>query len=157
MKKFLFSLVAILSLTAFSANAQIISYSQTKITEVKRDIPPVKIGFQQAIELQIRPHVWGEMDTPVMAIVNYIAGYRFNNTVFVGGGIGGGVIDAHIFANAKFYMTNTRIQPFGEVSIGGGLWGAQASVQIGVNIRTQTRLNYFFCTWSNRKFLCFST
>ena len=57
MKKFLFSIVALLCLTAFSANAQIISYSQTKITKIKKEKEKKPGYFQQIGRASCRERV----------------------------------------------------------------------------------------------------
>ena len=139
MKKFLLAVIALLGLAAADVNAQIISYSQTKITKSQKQ------GFQQVAEI-----LGGlELEEQPLACIQYIAGYRFNNTVFVGGGIGGGYAQAQIFANAKFYFTSTRVQPTAELSVGGAFGNEEGldaliTPHLGINITTSSRLNYHF-------------
>lgn len=86
----LFLLLA-LPLTSF---AQLVSSSSLVVT--KQKLPPVQPRFQQTVETGFYMSL-DEIYVPI----NYIAGYRFNNTFFFGGGAGllfdclGGNIDHH--------------------------------------------------------------
>ena len=163
MKKFLFSIVALLCLTAFSANAQIISYSQTKITKIKKEKKPGY--FQQSVDLE-----FGGLSENINTAIgaNYIAGYRFNDVVFLGGGVGLSMIDgdsydacyygevqARLFANGRFYLTTTRLQPFFDISAGityleeERLYdeyndlGIMLNPQFGVNYKIKEKLSFY--------------
>ena len=164
MKKFLFSIVALLCLTAFSANAQIISYSQTKITKIKREkvkkdksLHPITTGFQQSVELEFGVDIDRECANLGF---NYIAGKRIKDFLFIGGGIGVGYAcsnaQARLFVNTKLYIVNKdkRVLPFFDISIGGVygnyyndnddydegmLLGVAINPQFGIAIRTATK------------------
>ena len=171
MKKFLFSIVALLCLTAFSANAQIISYSQTKITKIKKEKEKEKKPgyFQQSVDLE-----FGGLSENINTAIgaNYIAGYRFNDVVFLGGGVGLSMIDgysysdpydacyygevqARLFANSRFYLTTTRLQPFFDISAGITYleeerhyyeyndWGIMLNPQFGVNYKIKEKLSFY--------------
>lgn len=93
MKKFGYILCALMFCVVGVAQAQIITYSQTTITKMK--LGAVEPGFQQSVELE-GGYTLGELGDsgePIDIGVNYVAGYRFNNTLFIGGGIGVGYYD----------------------------------------------------------------
>ena len=85
----------------------------------KKEIPSKSYNgkFQQSVEIE-----FGALGCINLG-ASYIAGYRFNNAVFVGGGVGFGYIAsiARLFANAKFYLTKTRVKPFFDISVGGAI------------------------------------
>lgn len=121
---------------------------------VSRRIMPmgdIEPGWQNTITLSgevVHAIGWGPLPT---FGIDYVGGIRLNNTFFVGLGTGvlfntsslfectllrkGSelVVDAHklssfsvpVYANAKFYLTHTRIQPYTSLSIGVRLSGPQ--------------------------------
>ena len=92
MKKLYFILCALIFGVIGVSHAQIVTYSQTTITKVK--LGAVEPGFQQSVELE-GGYTFELMDggEPIDIGINYIAGYRFNNTLFIGGGLGIGYYD----------------------------------------------------------------
>lgn len=80
-----------------------IGWSQTKIINIKKErekkvrekrekkpLDPIQPGFQQSVEIGGEKLVNAK---GCSAFANYIAGYRFSNTLFIGGGIGYGLYD----------------------------------------------------------------
>lgn len=145
MKKFIvMALVGLLC--PLYVSAQLITSAQMITTEIEKEKPkkeklkkekkptpllaPVKPGFEQMVEASI--HLTGK-DFSIGA--EYIAGYRFNNTFFLGGGIGllfntrgndyhkciayGHLIQIPIFVHSRIYLTHTRVQPYIALSMGG--------------------------------------
>lgn len=106
--------------------------------EKKQPIPlkPIQPSFQQMVE-----GVFYTMEDNFVLGIQYIAGYRFNNTYFLGGGIGlmgntytcennyneeysfvnleGNDFKIPLFVHSKVYITHTRVQPYIEFSLGG--------------------------------------
>ncbi len=97
-------------------------------------------GFQQSVELQLCNYTYLQ-GFKIFDSANYIVGYRFNDYLYLGGGIGVGVLtmprlpilkyhnlyleggDVKIYiplyAHFRAYLTKTRVQPFIDLSIGG--------------------------------------
>ncbi len=124
MKKFVLLLVVCLFGTAQFTEAQLIRSSSTIITKTKKEkkvLDPVKAGMQQEVSIEAGGFT---DDLDILLGVNYMIGYRFNNTLFLGGGIGGGYNDdngkmfAQAFADIRAYLTKTRAQPFFELAVG---------------------------------------
>lgn len=162
MKRFLVITATILFFAATSAEAQIFSYS---LTEIKKEKKPRTGYFQQSAELVLGGLIY---DIKLTTGANYIAGYRFNPYIFLGGGLGVSYIDdgtlpymhtigecqARLFANAKFYLTKTRVQPFFDLSVGGIYWdewnngssttsGLLFNPQFGINYKLNNKLNLY--------------
>ena len=155
MKRFILFLAATFMFAVSSVDAQIISYSQTKITKVKKP----RVGFlQQSAEVVIGGPA---DDIDWSAGANYIVGYRFNNCVFLGGGLGVSYeeittsyygfsvepseFQARLFLNAKFYLNKRRVQPYFDLSVGGVYWESYYSEYvnpIGLLINPQFGVNY---------------
>ena len=123
----LFLLLA-LPLTSF---AQLVSSSSLVVT--KQKLPPVKAGLQHSVEVG---YAYG---SPSNIAASYVIGYRFNNTFFLGGGVGVGyntgdtsnetylyvdetlnikAIEFPVFVNMKVYFLKTRCTPFFGLSAG---------------------------------------
>lgn len=156
MKRFLFITVGLLFCVLPQVKAQqgFISSSMTTTTineettvetvepenvGLEKPTSTTYVGFQQSANIQVGPD--SECYTNVMG--NYVAGWRFNNLLFVGGGIGLGYaygFAASLYANTRLYITKTRAQPFYDLSLGGAITeeGIDATInsQIGVNFRT---------------------
>lgn len=83
--------------------------------------------------------------------VQTVHGYRFNDYIFLGGGVGfiytGGNAMIPVFANAKGYLGNSRlVNPFASIDLGYGIrekGGIYFSPALGVNIRAFRRLGIF--------------
>lgn len=129
----LFLLLA-LPLTSF---AQMVSSSSLVVTRQK--LPPVKAGLQHSVELG---YADGDQYSNIAA--SYVIGYRFNNTFFLGGGVGFGynmgdtsnktynqylyweegetlnikAIEIPVFVNMKVYFLKARCTPFFGLSAG---------------------------------------
>lgn len=89
--------------------------------------------------------------------VSYIAGYRFNNYIFLGGGTGIGIITYEdlyipIYANFRSYFTKTRWKPFLDLSLGTDLVFEDKSVipiihfdsSLGVSYQVNRKCELFF-------------
>lgn len=120
MKRIFLIIAAALFLCPAEVDAQVISYSQTKITKIKKErekkvrekrekkpLDPIQPGFQQSVEIGGEKLINAGGGS---AIVNYIAGYRFSNTLFIGGGVGYGLDDS-FGSNKKFSIDNTYTKP----------------------------------------------
>ena len=151
MKKRIFiALIVSLVLPAI-ASAQLITSSQTITVKEKRLLSPVEPGYEQSAEvyfLGMTDMAFMQGDrlhfTPAIG-VDYIGGYRFNNTLFVGAGIGfyydidssnwndnsytkmgnqerglllKPVINVPLYAHVRAYLTKGRVQPFFSASMG---------------------------------------
>lgn len=97
-------------------------------------------GFQQSVELQLFNYTYLQ-GFKIFDSANYIVGYRFNDYLYLGGGIGVGVLTMPrlpilkyhnlylegsyvkiyipLYAHFRAYLTKTRVQPFIDLSIGG--------------------------------------
>ncbi len=138
MKKLVLLLALCLLGSAQLAEAQLIRSSQTVITKTKKEkvkkekvkkekkvLDPVEAGLQQEISVEVGG--WGDVVETAFG-ANYTIGYRFNNTLFVGGGVGLGLMDAQygadcfqmqFFGDIRAYLTKTRVQPYFDLSLGG--------------------------------------
>lgn len=131
MKKIIF--LAIASLLAVTATAQQLKTAQgiTTITTIEKPkkpkkpnktLAPIERGFEQSVEVGTAPGLgYGNL----FVSAEYIAGYRFNNYLFLGGGTGlewyihGGDLAIPIYANARLYLLpKSRWQPFVSLSLG---------------------------------------
>lgn len=113
--------------------AQMVSSSSLVVTRQK--LPPVKAGLQHSVELG---SAYGD---PSNIAASYVIGYRFNNTFFLGGGVGFCYnldvdnswkwnyqnsykelyirnIEIPVFVNMKVYFLKTRCTPFFGLSAG---------------------------------------
>lgn len=128
MKKIIF--LAIASLLAVTATAQQLKTAQgiTTITTIekpkkpKKTLAPIEQGFEQSVEVGVSPVL---DDSGSFLNLEYIAGYRFNDYIFTGGGTGlewhttGGALAMPIYANARIYLLpKSRWQPFISLSLG---------------------------------------
>ena len=127
MKKIIF--IAIAGLLAISATAQQLKTAQgiTTITTIEKPkkewkAVPIEKGFEQSVELGVSPALDEEL---CFLSAEYIAGYRFNDIFFVGGGTGidweviEGSLAMPIFANIRAYaMPKSRWQPVFGLSAG---------------------------------------
>lgn len=96
--------------------------------EKKQPIPlkPVQPGFESSVEFS------GSFGDFYKGSAMYFGGYRFNNSFFLGGGIGlefigdydysqfldYNVTSVPILLHARYYLTSTRFQPFFALSTG---------------------------------------
>ena len=125
MKKIIF--LAIVSLLAVTATAQQLKTAQgiTTITTIekpkkpKKTLAPIEQGFEQSVEVSVNP------GDEIFASAEYIAGYRFNSYLFLGGGTGLELLLNYnslampIYANARLYLLpKSRWQPFISLSLG---------------------------------------
>ena len=131
MKKIIF--LAIASLLAVTATAQQLKTAQgiTTITTIEKPkkpkkpnktFAPIERGFEQSVEVGISPVL---DDDEVFLNLEYIAGYRFNKNLFLGGGTGlEWFLDFNsfaipIYANTRLYLLpKSRWQPFISLSLG---------------------------------------
>lgn len=132
MKRFIILAAALLC--AVAANAQQLKTAQgitietyepkpePKPKKPKKTFAPIERGFEQSVEVGTAPGLgYGNL----FVSAEYIAGYRFNNYLFLGGGTGlewymsGGALAMPIYANARIYLLpKSRWQPFISLSLG---------------------------------------
>ena len=125
MKRFIILAAALLC--AVAANAQQLKTAQGITIETepepkpKKTFAPIERGFEQSVEVGVH----SELFYDVSISGEYIAGYRFNNYLFLGGGTGlewyinGGDCAIPIYANARLYLLpKSRWQPFVSLSLG---------------------------------------
>lgn len=173
MKRFLFVAAVLLFFALPQAKAQGFISSSTTTIEVTEIQPVKKVkvdkGEKHFAELEFGLPVirTGGGNTCTFGIgANYVVGYKFNNHVFLGGGVGIGYLDmecryvdnadgmyAKLFANSKIYITKTKVQPFVDLSIGGIYFqqednyhsykdkefGVVFNPQIGVNFKLKNK------------------
>ncbi|MBR7183705.1 MAG: hypothetical protein IKD41_06935 [Alistipes sp.] len=125
MKRFIILAAALLC--AVTTNAQQLKTAQGITIETepepkpKKTFAPIERGFEQSVEVGVH----SELFYDVSISGEYIAGYRFNNYLFLGGGTGlewyinGGDCAIPIYANARLYLLpKSRWQPFVSLSLG---------------------------------------
>lgn len=191
MRKIVLLLIVCLLGSAQLAEAQLIRSSQTVITKTKKEkvkkekvkkekkvLDPVKTGLQQEISVAVGGFEMGDVATSFG--VDYTIGYRFNNTLFIGGGLGLGLFDhliaddcfcAQFFGDIRAYLTKTRVQPYFDLSLGGiykqveEIYGAKkfdifAYPQFGINWRLNNRhslnltVGYKLCFMDEVEYSC---
>lgn len=124
--------------------AQMVSSSSLVIT--KQKLPPVKAGLQQTVEFG---YTFDDYLNSNLEL-DYVIGYRFNNTFFLGGGVGLGYnldafpetfyntpypgsplnikeIEIPIFVDMKIYFLKTRCTPFFGLSAGAAFSAKQTA------------------------------
>ena len=132
MKRFIILAAALLC--AVATNAQQLKTAQgitietyepkpePKPKKPKKTFASIERGFEQSVEVETAPGLgYGNL----FVSAEYIAGYRFNNYLFLGGGTGlewyinGGDCAIPIYANARLYLLpKSRWQPFISLSLG---------------------------------------
>ncbi|MBQ7310846.1 MAG: hypothetical protein IJW88_04885 [Alistipes sp.] len=125
MKRFIILAAALLC--AVATNAQQLKTAQGITIESEPEPKPKKTlthtgrGFEQSVEVGVH----SELLYDAIISGEYIAGYRFNNYLFLGGGTGlewyinGGDCAIPIYANARLYLLpKSRWQPFVSLSLG---------------------------------------
>lgn len=140
MRKVLF--ITLLLFASVSAFSQMVSSSSLVVTKtkIKKQLPEVKPGYEQSIDVAYSYFFNNEMGIDL----NYIGGWRFNRMFYVGLGTGlyfditdFGDIPSHgvrpyyyttldlptvsvpLYAQCKIYLTQKRYMPFIGLSIGG--------------------------------------
>ena len=132
MKRFIILAAALLC--AVTTNAQQLKTAQgitietyepkpePKPKKPKKTFAPIERGFEQSVEVGASPAL---DDDEVFLNLEYIAGYRFNSYLFLGGGTGVELLLKHnslaipIYANARLYLLpKSRWQPFISLSLG---------------------------------------
>ena len=168
MKKIIF--IAIAGLFAISATAQQLKTAQgiTTITTIEKPkkewkAVPIEKGFEQSVELGVSPALGDDL---CFLSAEYIAGYRFNDILFVGGGTGfdwevdEGSLAMPIFANIRAYaMPKSRWQPVFGLSAGvvfkvDGVDDDRYTTEhspIGIHLNPTIGVNYRI----NQKYSCF--
>lgn len=152
MRKILF--ITLLLFASVSAFSQMVSSSSLVVTKTKKQLPEVKPGYEQSIDVACTYFFNDEMGIDL----NYIGGWRFNRMFYAGLGTGLyiNVIDkgAHIilandrtlelntvniplYAHGKVYLTQKRYMPFIGLSIGGTF-----STSINKNARYYEQMFY---------------
>lgn len=133
----------VLCLIPLMAEAQLVKSSTMTVTKVqkvkeKKKLEPVQPRFQQSVEFSFNMSI-GE--APYIS-TKYIAGYRFNNWFFLGGGTGftfntwpnsshdhynysngyeisDKVVNIPLFVHLRTYLTRSRVNPYIGLSAGG--------------------------------------
>ena len=149
MKRFIILAAALLC--AVTTNAQQLKTAQGITIETyepkpKKTLTHTGRGFEQSVE--VGGHLCLDDISDLFVSAEYIAGYRFNNYLFLGGGTGlewciyGGDLAIPIYANARLYLLpKSRWQPFVSLSL-----GALVPLAVGWNYRynydgTQLHIN----------------
>ena len=127
MKRFI--ILAAVLLCAVAANAQQLKTAQGITIETepepkpKKTLSPTERGFEQSVE--VGGHLCLDYISDFLVSAEYIAGYRFNNYLFLGGGTGLELLLNYnslampIYANARLYLLpKSRWQPFVSLSLG---------------------------------------
>lgn len=137
MKRFLFLAVLMSMFAIGNVSAQVISYSQTKVTKLEKERKPVELQQFVGAELYLLPN---DPYVKTSLGVYYELGAKLNKTVFLGGGIGLGNafnngdyistdngyhygstskgLTSKAYVNAKFYLSNKKIRPYFDLSAG---------------------------------------
>ena len=144
MKKLIFIAILVSIFAIGNVSAQVISYSQTKVTKLEKERKPVELRQFAGAEVVAcsKDYAAGSMFGAF-----YEIGAMFNNSIFVGGGFGIGNISdnydygyiptkeqnryryqnffvkgftAKVYANAKFYLTKTKLRPYFDLAVGAG-------------------------------------
>ncbi len=134
MKKFLFTFVFML--VALSGYSQLVQSSSLVVT--RKALDPVKRGWQQSIEASYQTQM--SLTGGDMLGLNYIGGYRFNNALFLGFGVGLdfkinealpkkvdnlildiNTVNIPLYIHLRAYFLKMRVSPFFALSVGGRL------------------------------------
>ena len=142
MKKLIFIAILVSIFAIGNVSAQVISYSQTKVTKLEKERKPVELRQFAGAEWGSYPKVpYAKMSLGAY----YEIGAMLNKSIFLGGGLGLGnsfcdlnllpetltmremydlvdlpkgiVMKAYI--DSKFYLTKTKLKPYFDLSIGG--------------------------------------
>lgn len=125
----------VLCLIPLMAEAQLVKSSTMTVTKEKKKLEPVQPRFQQSAEFSLNVLDQFYIST------KYIAGYRFNNWFFLGGGTGftfnlspgygshfhysydiylsDKVVNIPLFVHLRTYLTRSRVNPYIGLSAGG--------------------------------------
>lgn len=138
MKRFLFLAVLMSMFAIGNVSAQVISYSQTKVTKLEKERKPVELRQFAGAEVGS----YSKDPYASMALgVYYEVGAMLNKSIFLGGGFGLGHsfnklnvpnklsdidsfgtpkgVEIKVYADAKFYLTKTKLKPYFDLAIGG--------------------------------------
>lgn len=138
MRKILF--ITLLLFASVSAFSQMVSSSSLVVTKTKKQLPEVKPGYEQSIDVAYS--LFFNNNSHMGIDLNYIGGWRFNRMFYVGLGTGlylniydNGernphylhlyrglelpVVNIPLYAHGKVYFTQKRCMPFVGLSIGG--------------------------------------
>ena len=139
MKKLIFIAILVSIFAIGNVSAQVISYSQTKVTKLEKERKPVELRQFAGAEMGL---MLNDPYAKMSLNAYYELGAMFNKSIFVGGGFGIGntfnnddyiqnpIYDGgngvtskgfsgKFYANAKFYLTKTKLRPYFDVSVGG--------------------------------------
>ena len=146
---------------AATTNAQLISSSSLVITKAK--LPPVEAGYEQSVDASYAMMMTGANN--LEANISYIGGYRFNEHIFLGAGIGISIMDSvkesyethsvvtgdngdclscplvniPLYVHFKAYFLKSRVSPLFALSAGGRLSAKKEfGMETGENIRYGT-------------------
>ena len=164
MKRFI--ILAAVLLCAVAANAQQLKTAQgitietyepkpePKPKKPKKTLTHTGRGFEQSVEVGVSP----DLDMDAFLNLEYIAGYRFNDYIFTGGGTGlewymnGGALAMPIYANARiFLLPKSRWQPFISLSLGAIVPIAASGSKYQPHINPTVGVNYRI----NNKYSCY--
>lgn len=170
MKKLVLVVAAcLLASTAFAQQLKtaqgitIETYTPTPEPEPKK-ILPIEKGFEQSVELGAGPALGDDL---CFLSAEYIAGYRFNNTFFVGGGTGieweteDDSLAIPLYATTRaYFLPKSRWQPFVGLSLGAVFRASEVEYNyhthysyenIGLHLNPSIGVNYRI----NQKYSCY--
>lgn len=161
MKRFLFLAVLMSMFAIGNVSAQVISYSQTKVTKLEKERKPVELRQFAGAEFGTYPK---DQFASMTLGAYYEIGAMFNKSIFLGGGFGLGSscnglnfpttlglnegwsgynyteftakgIAIKAYVDTKFYLTKTKLKPYFDLSIGGvGCKGYEYSYYLSDNM-----------------------
>lgn len=177
MKKFFSLLIGCLLLGTVAVEAQTDNVRIINpINPEKEKKPRPEYGFEQSVDLSFNlgqsqasyGNEWSTntLKTKATIMANWIGGYRFNNTLFIGGGAGMGCALAtreeksrysssedddnymmiNMFPHFRFYLGKKQVQPFVALSLGcsivvlGNDWYSDGEAAFMIN--PEAGLNY---------------
>ena len=164
MRKILF--ITLLLFASISAFGQMVSSSSLVVTQTKKQLPEVKPGYEQSIDVACTYFFNDEMGIDL----NYIGGWRFNRMFYAGLGTGlyfdvldyGGVrpnnrnymyykldlqtVNVPLYAHGRVYFTKKNWMPFVALSIGGTFSTPQkGKAEYSEGIYNYTPFSYSTC------------
>lgn len=173
MRKTMIIIAALILMPIFAAaqrgipRSNTVSVSSTVITKTSKapNTYEARVGFQQMAGVSFGPSFDG---TPVVG-VSYVGGYRFNDYLFVGGGINPQILDIvdymvlPIYGQCRAYFTKRIWRPYLALSLGGTYESFPDDTQFygdfsfGVDAHVSEKLNAYMALGINNIGVLFKT